>query len=52
MNKIEGSWRTGRDYSNDSIAENSLNPETSLRDLLSLSSNEKASANADVKNSN
>ena len=34
-----GSWRTGRDYPNDSIAENGQNPETSpgdLRRLLSL----------------
>ena len=28
-----GSWRTGRDYPNDSIAENGQNPETSHGDL-------------------
>ena len=31
-----GSWRTGRDYPNDSIAENSQNPETSPGDLRRL----------------
>ena len=28
-----GSWQTGRDYPNDSIAKNGKNPETSLGDL-------------------
>ena len=31
-----GSWRTGRDYPNDSIAENGQNPETSPGDLRRL----------------
>ena len=31
-----GSWRTGRDYRNDNIAENGQNPETSPRDLRRL----------------
>ena len=31
-----GSWRTGRDYPNDSIAEDGQNTETSPGDLLSL----------------
>ena len=31
-----GSWRTGRDYPNDSIAENSQDPDTSLGDLRRL----------------
>ena len=31
-----GSWQTGRDYRNDSIAENSQNPETSPGDLRRL----------------
>ena len=31
-----GSWRAGRDYPNDSIAENSQNPETSPGDLQRL----------------
>ena len=31
-----GSWRTGRDYPNDSIAENDQNPETSPGDLRRL----------------
>ena len=31
-----GRWRTGRDYGNDSITENSQNPETSLGDLRRL----------------
>ena len=47
------SWRTGRDYPNDSIAENGQNPETSPRDSTRHSdSSERASAKADVKNSN
>ena len=28
-----GNWRTGRDYTNDSISENGQNPETSPGDL-------------------
>ena len=31
-----GIWRTGRDYANDSIAENGQNPETSPGDLRRL----------------
>ena len=31
-----GSWRTGRDYPNDSIAKNGQNPETSPGDLRRL----------------
>ena len=31
-----GSWRTGRDYPNDIIAENGQNPETSPGDLRGL----------------
>ena len=31
-----GSWRTGRDYPNDSIAENGQNPKTSTGDLRRL----------------
>ena len=31
-----GSWRTGRDYPNDSIAQNGQNPETSPEDLRRL----------------
>ena len=31
-----GSWRTGRDYPNNSIAENGLNPETNPGDLRRL----------------
>ena len=31
-----GSWQTGRDYPNDSIAENGQNPETSPGDLRRL----------------
>ena len=31
-----GSWRTGRDCPNDSIAENSQNPETGPEDLRIL----------------
>ena len=31
-----GSWRTGRDYPNDSIAEDGQNPETSPGDLRRL----------------
>ena len=31
-----GSWRTGRDYPNDSIAENGQNPDTSPGDLSRL----------------
>ena len=31
-----GSWRTGRDYPNDSIAENGQNPGTSHGDLRRL----------------
>ena len=31
-----GSWRTGRDYSNDSIAENDQNPEKSPGDMRRL----------------
>ena len=31
-----GSWRTGRDYPNDSTAENGQNPETSPGDLRRL----------------
>ena len=31
-----GSWRTGRDYQNDSIAENGRNPEMSPGDLRRL----------------
>ena len=49
-----GSWRMGRDYPNDSIAENVQNPETSPGDLRRLAvtdSREKPSANTDVKNS-
>ena len=34
--KALGSWRTGRDYPNDSIAENSQNPERSPGDLRRL----------------
>ena len=39
-----GSWRTGRDYPNDSIAKNGQNLETSPGDLRRLT-------NTDVKNS-
>ena len=46
-----GSWRTDRVYPNDSIAENSQNPETSPGDFAVTHSSEKLSANADVKNS-
>ena len=42
-----GSWRTGRDYTNDSIAENSQNHETSPGDLRRL-----AVTQTPVKNSN
>ena len=31
-----GSWQTGRDYPNDSIVENSQNPETSPGDVMRL----------------
>ena len=31
-----GNWRTGKDYPNDSIAENGQNPETSPGDLRRL----------------
>ena len=31
-----GSWRTGRDYPNDSIAKNDQNPDTSHEDLRRL----------------
>ena len=34
--KVHGSWRTGRDYPNDSIAENGQNPEMSPGDLRRL----------------
>ena len=40
-----GSWRTGKDYPNDSIAEDGQNTESSPGDL------EELSANTDVKNS-
>ena len=51
-----GSWRTGRDYPNDSIAENSQSPETSPGDLrrfvFTQTPVKKTSTNADVKNPN
>ena len=48
-----GSWRTGRDYPNDSTAKNGQIPETSPGDLrrLAVTCCEKLSANTDVKNS-
>ena len=55
LEDLEG-WRTGRDYPNDSIAERTARILRRVletwEDLLSLSSSEKPSANADVKNSN
>ena len=53
-----GSWETGGDHPNDSIIENGQNSENSPGDLrledscCHLDSNEKPSANADVKISN
>ena len=50
-----GSWRTGRDYPNDSIAEDGQNTETSPGDLrrraVTQNSSEKPSTNTDGKNS-
>ena len=51
-----GSWRTGRDYPNDSIAKNGQNPEKmSPGDLRRLAVTQtplkNPSANTDVKNS-
>ena len=50
-----GSWQTGRDYPNDSIAKNGQNPETSPGDLrrfaVTQTPEKKSSANTDVKNS-
>ena len=50
-----GNWRTGRDYPNDSIAEDGQNTETSPGDLRRLAATQtpvkKPSANTDVKNS-
>ena len=48
-------WRTGRDYPNDSIAENGQKAETSPGDLRRLAVTQtlvkKPSGNTDVKNS-
>ena len=50
-----GSWRTGRDYPNDSIAKNGQNPATNPgrfeESCCHSNSSEKPSANTDVKNS-
>ena len=50
-----GSWRTDRDYLNDSIAEDGQNTETSPGDLKRLDVTQtpvkKLSANTDAKNS-
>ena len=45
-----GSWRTGRDYPNDSTAKNGQNPETSPGDLRRLAVTQ-TPADTDVKNS-